>query len=156
MSRSRIIFTILVIFLIIPCSLAHGSTFLWLKPKKMTMGIINADDYENGYKQKVRANNIRLRDTSNDWKLMVKTNNSDIGVVGDYVKPIGDFFWKATGSYATQTTYTEITNYDVEAARGPMSSKKQDIFTDFKIRLTWSEDVPGYYNITLLYTLTTQ
>ena len=156
MSKTRIISTIVIIFLIIPCGLAHGSTFLWLKPKKLTMGIVKADDYEKGYKQKERANNIRLRDTANDWKLMVKTNNSDMGMVSGYTKPINDFFWKATGNYATQTTYTEITNYDVEVARGPRSSKKQNIFTDFKIRLTWSKDVPGYYNISLLYTLATQ
>ena len=152
----KILFTALIIFIIIPCSLAYSSTFLQVKPKKLTMGIIGSSDYEKGYKETISANSIQLRDANNDWKLMVKTNDNDMGVVGGYTKPISDFFWRATGSYATQLAYTEITNYDVEAARGSRTSKKLDVFSDFKILLAWSRDAPGYYNISLLYTLTTQ
>ena len=122
----------------------------------MIVGIINADDYENGYKEKTRANEIEVKDTDNDWKLMLKTNDRDMGVIAGYAKPISDFLWKATGEYATQITYTEITNYDVEVARGPKGDDRLDVYTDFKILLAWQNDSPGYYNITLVYTLTTQ
>jgi len=152
----KILFISIIIFIIIPCTLAHSATFLQVKPKKLTMGIIGSSDYENGYKESISANSIRLRDTNNDWKIMVKTNDNDMGVMGAYTKPIKDFFWRATGSYATQLAYTEITNYDVEVARGSKTSKKLDVFADFRILLRWSKDVPGYYNINLLYTLTTQ
>jgi hypothetical protein len=119
------------------------------------MGTIGVLDYENQYKEKTRANIVVVTDTVNAWKLMVKTNNNNMGVVGDYAKPISDFLWRATGSYATQTTYIGITNYDVEAARGAKGTNLI-IYIDAKILLSWARDIPGKYSIIVTYTLTTQ
>ena len=156
--KNRAAFFILVsLCIVISAHLVYAAnTSLKISPKSLDMGIINADDYENGYKEKISGNLIRLNDKVNDWKLMVKTNDSDMGSISGYIKPVDDFFWKATGPYATQATYTSITNYDIEVARGPMGSKKLDIFTDYKIALSWARDIPGSYDITLVYTLTTQ
>ena len=87
---------------------------------------------------------------------MVKTNNENMGVIGGYAKPIGDFQWKARSSYATQITYVGITNYDVEAARGPAGQSLNTIYIDHRILLAWAKDVPGDYYLTIVYTLTTQ
>jgi len=119
------------------------------------MGVVSVGDYEAGYKENLQANVIRLRDTANDWKLLVKTNDSDMGIIGSYIKPISDFSWRAEGDYATQTIYREITNYDIEVARGPRGSFKW-IVMDYRVQLLWDRDVPGDYNINILYTLTTQ
>jgi len=119
------------------------------------MGTIAVLDYENKYKEKTRANIVVVTDTVNDWKLMVKTNNNDMGVVGNYTKPISDFLWRATGSYTTQTTYTSITDYDVEAARGAKGTNRI-VYIDAKILLFWARDIPGKYDIIVTYTLTTQ
>jgi len=156
--KNRVTLFILVpICLVISVQLVYAaSTYLKVSPKSLNMGIINADDYENGYKEKSSGSLISLRDTANDWKLTVKTNDSDMGSISGYIKPVDDFFWKATGPYATQATYASITNYDIEVARGPRGSKKLDIFTDYKIALLWARDIPGSYDITLVYTLTTQ
>jgi len=86
---------------------------------------------------------------------MVKTDYDNMGVIGDYVKPISDFNWKANGDYATQLTYIDVANYDVEVARGPQGILGR-VYVDYKILLAWANDVPGDYNITVVYTLTTQ
>ncbi|MDP8229488.1 MAG: hypothetical protein P9L93_00075 [Candidatus Gorgyraea atricola] len=157
MKNRATLFILVSICLVISAQLVYAaSTFLKIRPKLLNMGIINADDYENGCKEKISGSLIRLRDTANDWKLTVKTNDSDMGSINGYIKPIDDFSWKAKGSHATQIRYTSITNYDVEVARGSRSAKKLDIFTDYKIALSWARDIPGNYDITLVYTLTTQ
>lgn len=153
MNRSLIISTLLVIFLAVLVRVAQAGV-LKIDATSVNMGIVSASDYENGYKEKVTGNSLSVTDTV-AWKVMVKTNDNNMGVIGDYTKPISDFYWKATGSYATQTTYTSITNYDVEAARGAKGTKLS-VPIDYKILLSWSNDVAGNYNLTVVYTLTTQ
>ncbi|MBU1146925.1 MAG: hypothetical protein KKD11_01075, partial [Candidatus Omnitrophica bacterium] len=121
MNRPKRILFLIFIFLLIPCATAYTVTLLNVTPKKLNMGIVESDDYSNGYKEKLRGNIIKLKNSANDWKLMLKTNDSDMGMAGNYAKSINDFHWKATGEYATQATYQEITNYDVEVARGQKS-----------------------------------
>lgn len=133
-----------------------ATTLAIVPPKTVNMGTVNINDYEAGYKEKARANVLLVKDTDNDWKLMIKTNDSDMGVVGSYAKPIGDLNWRASGYGATQLTYTSLTNYDVEVARGQKGSPTRLVYTDYKILLAWANDLPGVYNINILYTLTTQ
>lgn len=153
-NKPIIIFS-LVILWVIPVHEANARTSLKVRPRKVNMGIIVASDYENGYKENIRANRLEATDTVHAWKVMVKTNDDNMGVIGGHTKSISDFYWRATGDYATQTTYTDITNYDLEAARGPKGNKKK-VFIDFKILLAWAKDVPGNYKLTIVYTLTTQ
>lgn len=156
MNRSLIIFTLLIIFLTVLVSVAQAKTRLTIDLESVNMGIVAVSDYENGYKEKLPGNILNLRSDKLDWKLWVKTNDNNMGVIGDYTKPISDFYWKAEGDYATQTIYTSITNYDIEAASGAKSSRERQVPIDYKILLSWSNDVPGNYNLTIVYTLTTQ
>lgn len=156
MKNAKIFFLTQIIFLILNTDYAHaGNPSLKVQPKSVNMGIVTADDYKTGYQEKIQANVLHIKDDDNDWKVMVKTDDSSMGVVGNYTKPVSDLEWRAQGTYATQTTYRDITNYDVEVARGQRGTTKS-IFIDYKVLLSWSKDVPGNYYITLLYTLTTQ
>lgn len=133
-----------------------ASTLTIVPPKNVNLGTINMADYETGYKEKIRATVLLVKDDTNNWKLMVATLDSNMGVIGDYTKPIGDFKWRASGAKAMQLTYTDLTNYDVEAARGLKSGTTNIMYIDYRILLAWGNDVPGVYNINILYTLTTQ
>ena len=152
---------ILAVFLFIFTAIIAGSVnaagaSLRINPKKVNVGIITARDYEAGFVEDIRANLLLIRDKYNDWKIMVRTNDDDMGVVGGYIKPVSDLEWRSSGDYATQLTYTGITTYDVEVGRGPSGNRKQKIFVDYRVLLSWAKDVPGDYYLTLLYTLTTQ
>lgn len=136
-------------------SLWAATLTIW-PPKNVNLGTVTIADYESGYKEKARATVLLVRDNAHSWKLMVATNNANMGVIGDYTKPIGDLRWRASGYGATQLTYTSLTNYNVEAARGPKSGVLRTIYIDYSIILAWENDVPGVYNISVLYTLTTQ
>lgn len=133
-----------------------SSTFRIIPPKDINMGTIGINDYETGYKEKIRATVLLAQNSDNAWKIMVKTNDNNMGVIGDYTKPIGDLKWKAGGSTATQLTYTNLANYDIEAARGPQSGSSNLIYIDYRIALAWQNDAPGVYNIHIVYTMTTQ
>jgi len=154
--KLKIFSVVFIISFFIFTSQAYTATILKISPKKFNVGVIVADDYYTGYVERIRGNTILLKDTRNDWKLLVKTNDSDMGIVGSYIKPTKDFYWKAQGNYATQTQYTDITNYDIEVDRGTKSSPFRQVTIDYKILLSWTEDIPGDYNISLIYTLTTQ
>ena len=145
---------ILAVNLIFPY-LAEAAGSIRVTPKTLNMGTVGVNDFENKYKEKTRANILVGSDSVNAWKVMVKSDSTDMGVVGSYAKPIGDFRWRATGNYATQTSYTNITNYDVEAARG---SKGYNliVYIDAQMLLSWAKDVPGKYNLIVTYTVTTQ
>lgn len=156
MKKAKILFLAQGILIIVTASYVYsGEPSLKIQPKSVNMGIVGADDYKQGYQEKVQANLLHIKDQDNDWKVMVRADNSSMGVIGNYTKPISDFYWRAQGTYAIQTTYTSITNYDVEVARGPRGGLK-NLFMDYKVLLSWDKDVPGDYYITLLYTLTTQ
>lgn len=155
--KSKLIFIWagIILFLALLTPSAQASVILNVIPKKVNMGTVKIRDYEAGYLEKAWGNTILVRDTSNDWKVMVKTDYDNMGVIGNYVKPISDFNWKASGDYATQITYIDLENYDVEVARGPQGILGR-VYVDYKILLAWANDVPGDYNITVVYTLTTQ
>ena len=154
-NKSIIILIVFVIFLLIPVRAADTLTSFRIYPKKINIGIVSANNYDRGYKEKIQGNILLVTDTSNDWKVLVKTNDDNMGVIGNYTKPISDFYWKAKGKYATQITYKGVTNYDVEVARGSKGLFKI-VITDYKILLSWAKDVPGNYKLTVVYTLTTQ
>jgi len=157
MKNAKIFFLIQIIFLILNADYAYaGVSSLKLQPKSVNMGIVTADDYQAGYQEKIQANLLTIRDNSNDWKVLVRTNDSSMGVVGSYAKPVSDMEWRAQGTYATQTAYIGIANYDIEVARAPKNNNDRSIFIDYRVLLYWAKDVPGNYHITLLYTLTTQ
>lgn len=157
MKKLTSIFSGVFLFLILAYGTALAANMLRIvPPKDITMGTVGVSDYENGCKEKIRAIVLLVSDSSNDWKLMVKTDDENMGVSGNYIKPISDLRWKATGNNATQLTYTDVTNYDVEAARGIKSGSTKIVYIDYKIKLTWNNDIPGVYNIAVLYTLTTQ
>lgn len=157
MKRLAYIFSVVFLFLILAYGTALAANMLKIVlPKDVTLDTIGISDYENGYKEKIRATVLLMSDTSNDWKLMVRTNDGNMGTSGNYIKPISDLNWRASGSNATQLTYTSITNYDVEAARGIKSGTTKIVYIDYKVMLAWNKDIPGVYNIAILYTLTTQ
>lgn len=157
MNRQILVLIYLVIFLLVLIDAGWTATTLMIvPPKAVSMGAVKSGDYEAGYKEKIRANVLLVKDTINAWKLMVKTDDNNMGVIGDYTKPIGDFKWRATGATATQLTYTNLANYDVEAARGPSGTSTNIVYFDYRILLAWANDVPGVYNINVVYTLTTQ
>ncbi len=155
-NHARIAFAvILAIKVIFSLHLAEAAGSIKVTPKTLNMGTVGVNDFENKYKEKTRANILTVSDNVNSWKVMVKSDNNDMGVVGSYAKPIGDFRWRSTGSYATQTSYTNITNYDVEAARGPRGTNFI-IYIDVQMLLSWIKDIPGKYNLIVTYTITTQ
>jgi len=154
--QARIVFAAILLFsLIFPLHLVEATSSITVTPKTLNMGTVGLNNFEDKYIEKTRANIIIATDTGDPWKVMVKTTNNDMGVVGSYSKPISDFRWRATGNYATQISYTSITNYDVEAARGSKGSNFI-IYVDVQMLLSWAKDAPGKYDIILTYTLTTQ
>jgi hypothetical protein len=146
---------ILIAGLLWPLHLVQAAGSIKVTPKSVNMGSIAVSDFEAGFKEKTRANILIVSDSASAWKVLVKTDNTDMGVVGNYTKPISDFRWRATGNYATQTSYTSIANYEVEAARGPQGSNLL-VYIDTEVLLSWARDVPGAYHIILTYTITTQ
>jgi len=156
MKKARIFFLAQgILFIIFAYYLYADEPSLKVQPKSVNMGIVTADDYKQGYQEKIQANLLHIKDQDNDWKVMVRTDDSSMGVIGNYTKPVSDLYWRAQGTYAIQTEYTSITNYDVEVARGPSGNLK-NLFVDYRVLLSWDRDVPGDYYIALLYTLTTQ
>jgi len=156
MKNAKIFFlTQAVLLVLFSTHIYAGNLSIKAQPKSVNMGIVTADDYKNGYREKIQANLLQIASKDNDWKVLVRTNDSSMGVIGSYTKSISDLYWRAQGPYATQTTYTSITNYDIEVARGPSGNTK-NLFIDYRALLSWNKDVPGNYYITLLYTLTTQ
>ena len=143
---------IIVLMLFIP---DFGYCMLRIVPSTFNLGEVKAEDYQKGYIEKFQGNIIILMYTG-DWKLTVKTNNPNMGVIGDYAKAINDFQWKATGSDSTQTNYISIENHDVEVAKGGITPGATIIMIDYKVLLGWKKDIPGNYNIELVYTLTSQ
>ena len=120
------------------------------------IGNIRIPNFNAGFIQETNAVTVNAKSTKDDWKLFVKTNNNDMGTIGTYVKPISDFQWQATGSSATQTTFISIANFDIEVARGIRSGQKNQIPIDYQVLLAWENDVPGSYELSLLFTITTQ
>ncbi|MDP2911763.1 MAG: hypothetical protein Q8N76_05480 [Candidatus Omnitrophota bacterium] len=156
MKNARIFFLAHAISLFLIAGYVYPASFsLKTQPKSVNMGIVTASDYQNGFQEKIQANLLHINSNDDDWKVMVRTDDSSMGVIGSYTKPVSDLQWRAQGTYATQTTYTSVSNYDIEVARGPRGSVK-NLFIDYKVLLSWAKDVPGDYYITLLYTLTTQ
>ena len=157
MKNAKIFFLTQIIFLILVADYARaGDPSLRVQPKSVNMGIVTADDYRAGYQEKIQANLLTVKDNENDWKVMIKTYDSSMGVVGSYAKSVSDLEWRAQGAYAAQTTYIGLANYDIEVARGPKDNNDRSVFIDYRVLLSWAKDVPGNYYITLLYTLTTQ
>ena len=154
LNRLIIIFILFFIFLSIPEHLAYTAS-LMVYPNTVNMGIVTSNDYENGYKETIQSNTVIITNTDQAWKLMVKTNDDNMGVNGDYAKPTSDFRWKASVPYATQVSYANIANYDIEVARGPMGSFGI-VYLDYKVLLLWSKDKPGTYDLDIVYTVTTQ
>jgi len=155
MKNARTFFLAHIILFLIASYAYSADTSITTQPKSVNMGIVTATDYQNGFKEKIQANLLSIESKAKDWKVMIRTNNSSMGVVGSYTKPVSDLQWRAQGIYATQTIYTSMTNYDVEVARGPRKGV-HNIFIDYKVLLYWERDIPGNYYITLLYTITTQ
>ncbi|MFC1546244.1 hypothetical protein ACFL4O_00810 [bacterium] len=150
--KSPLLFTILPFFFVFN---TFAGTMIVGK-NHINMTPVKVKDYEAGYKEELKANRIIvLNITDPAWKLFIKTNSNNMGINGTYTKPITDFEWRASGDYATQTTYIPITNYDVEAASGE-TGKKFTIYIDHKVLLLWSDDIPGDYNIDVTYTVTTE
>lgn len=157
MKKLSLIFIISFVFLAMTIGEVFATgTLKIVAPKDISMGTVSIADYEAGYKEKLRATVLLAKDASDNWKLMVSTQDDNMGVIGDYVKPVADFNWRANGAKATQLTYTSLTNYGLEAAAGLKSGSTNIIYIDYKIILSWGNDVPGVYNINILYTLTTQ
>lgn len=155
MRKRSLIFALSLFFLIGAAGYA-ADTSLNVNPKKVNMGIVTASDYEAGFMENIRANFLLIKDKNNDWKVTIRTNDDNMGVVGSYAKPISDLEWKAVGDHATQLTYAGLTTYDIEVGRGPSANEEQKIFVDYRVLLSWANDIPGDYFLTILYTLTTQ
>lgn len=157
MKKLLLIFIAGFIFLAMPIIKVFATeTLTIIAPKNINIGTVSITDYEAGYKEKLRATVLLAKNDTNNWKLMVSTQDDNMGAIGDYTKPIADLKWRASGSKATQLTYISLTNYGLEAASGLKSGTTNIIYIDYRIILAWANDAPGVYNIHILYTLTTQ
>ena len=85
------------------------------------------------------------------WQLTVRSEDPDMGKVGDDVKPLSDFLWKKSGDI----NYTAISaeGHRVDSSAGYVDHQKAGL--DYKMLVGWTRDKPGTYGLTLRFTLST-
>ena len=101
------------------------------------------------------AGNPTLKVSSNKhWKLYARS--SGFSANGSYTKDIGDLQLKDTGSsHVTMSSYTSLTDQNQEIASHSAGVRNEEHLCQYKILLDWSHDIPGTYEATVTYTLTT-
>lgn len=110
--------------------------------------------FESGFVE-FSAGNPTLKVSSNkNWKLFVRS--SGFSANGSYTKDIGDLQIKDTASdHVTMATYTSLSGQNQEIALHTSGVKNEDHPCQYRILLDWAHDIPGTYESTVTYTLTT-
>ena len=93
-------------------------------------------------------------DANKSWKLSAKS--SGFNAVGTYTKDIGNLQLKDAGAtHVTMSGYTSLSATDQEVASYTAGVKDEFHPCQYKILLDWEKDIPGTYEATVTYTLST-
>ena len=124
-----------------------------ITPKRIDMGIVTEYSFDNGFIENIHACFLNIRSNDVNWNLFVKALDPNMGHSGPYTKNLSDFSFKVDSKYAKHGNYEVINTFDKLIAQGPPSNETK-LYMDYKILLAWARDIPGIYNLRLLYTIT--
>jgi len=135
---------------------------LLIKDSDQTMDLLKDASgeaaYEAGYAMGKKRSPILIVDSNTNWKLSVKVS-SDWSAVNRYKKATGDIELRVTSKTRHQAGFKKFTQLSLDeqeiASHG--AGVNDDIYNGrYRIVLDWEKDVPGSYNIVIVYTLSTQ
>lgn len=121
-----------------------------------TLGIDGDSEtaFDAGYVELDAGKPTLTVDANKSWKLSAKS--SGFGIVGSYTKDIGDLQLKDAGaSHVTMGSYTSLSAVDQEVAVHTAGVSDESHPCQYKIDLDWTQDIPGTYEATVTYTLST-
>ena len=116
-------------------------------------GTLTESDFDTGWDEVLSAQTITVK-SNVAWQVTVKAGAATWGFTPsagdpDPLKPCSDLEWKSSGSYAGLTTT------DAQAGSGSAGSGLT-IGMDFRMLVSYVNDPPGAYSLTVVYTLSTQ
>ena len=116
-------------------------------------GTLTEGDFDTGWSEVLGAQTITVK-SNVSWQVSVKAGAATWGFTPsagdpDPNKPCADLEWKSGGGYAGLTTT------DVQAGAGTAGSGLT-INMDFRMLVSYVNDPPGAYSLTVVYTLSTQ
>lgn len=127
---------------------------LVLSTSTVNFGTLTEDDYDAGQKTLLSAQGIQIW-SNRDWKLSVVADASTW--TGPWAKPSTDLLWRATTSDGRVTDYeSTFTALKTEAAvvAGGTRGGNIQLSMDFRVLVSWENDVAGDYSLAFTYTLT--
>lgn len=108
--------------------------------------------FETGYVEFEPYKPTFIVSSNKQWKLTARTS----GFTGPYDKIAGDLQLKnLSAEHAKMADYTSLSSQDQEVAAHPSGAKSEEHPCQYRILLDWDKDVPGTYEATVIYTLST-
>jgi len=110
--------------------------------------------FSAGYVEFVSDKPTLMVNSNIGWKLTVKSS----GFTGPYSKDIGDLQVKDGNALHVMNGFTDfrsLSEQDQEIASYNKGVQKEEHPCQYKILLDWEEDIPGTYEATVTYTLST-
>ena len=156
------------------CGIAHAaedseeqvSTVTLTIHPSCQLGIVNQDvtatlvkdsnsepAFDAGYVEFEPDKPTLIVDSNKAWKLTAKSS----GFTGPYAKQPGDLYLKDTGDHAAGGfgEYNALSTSDQEIASYTSGVSGESHPCQYKILLDWEKDIPGTYEATITYTLST-
>jgi len=168
-----IIWSFLIIF-VVSCSIVHAaddseeqvSTVTLTIHPSCQLGIVNQDvtatlvkdsnsetAFDAGYVEFEPDKPTLIVDSNKAWKLTAKSS----GFTGPYSKQSGDLYLKDTGANTAGgfSEYKALSTSEQEIASYNKGVSGESHPCQYKVLLDWEKDIPGTYEATITYTLST-
>ena len=120
-------------------------------------GAAGAAYYDQGYVEGASSFPTFYLYSNTSWSLKVKVSG-DWNIVNGYKKPTSDLQLKIDSSYSSQTNFQKFISLSVvdQEIASSYNGVAGEIYEgQYRILLDWIKDIPGSYNITVIYTLST-
>ncbi len=117
-------------------------------------GTLTEADYDLGYKELLGPQIVRVW-SNKEWILYVASDSATW--TGPWAKPSTDLLWKAFTLHPRvlefNGIYTGLTTSDYAVAKG-LPGGNIPLTMDFRVLVSWDNDVAGDYSLAFTYTLT--
>jgi len=108
--------------------------------------------FETGYVEFTPDKPTLTVSSNKQWKLTASSS----GFTGPYNKKTGDLQLKdSAGENVKMSSYTSLSSQDQEVASHSEGASNEEHPCQYRILLNWEKDVPGTYETTVTYTLST-
>lgn len=121
-----------------------------LRPPSFIFPRISSSNLDKGFVESRGAAIITV--SSNvAWQLTVRSEDLDMGKVGNRIKPLSDFLWKKSGD----AHYTAISHEGRLVDSSARYADHREVEVDYRMVVGWTRDKPGTYGLTLRFTMST-